>query len=321
MPMSGAGGSQKDVGRLVSVCVPTHNRSHLLGDVLESIANQEIGSGIELEVVVVDDGSTDDTESVVAALAERWPIIRYVRTPGLGAGAARNTAAQLASGEWLAFFDDDQLASRAWISELLRVALTEDAHCVGGPVLLRLPDGSTFRPTRTVRWLLGENPLMTQPASGIRSLDPRLRLDIPGGGNSLVRRDMYEDLGGFDADRTYGEDFDFFTRAWQQGFRVCSSPEAIAYHLIPAERLEPEYLYDLADKAGRTQARFDHEYASRWRLPAIAALRCVQVAVALPRLFVASMARNVDKALGARCSLRIATSYLAASARESLHMQ
>ena len=49
---------------------------------------------------------------------------------------------------------------------------------------------------------------------------------------------MFEDLGGFDSRRTYGEDFDFFTRAWQRGFRLYSAPDAIAYHLIPEERLD-----------------------------------------------------------------------------------
>ena len=139
MGENGDGG--KEVAPLASVCIPTHDRAHLLNDVLASIGDQETGPGIELELIVVDDGSVDDTASVVAAFAKLWPRVRYVQTPALGPGAARNTAAGVASGKWLAFFDDDQVASKSWISELLRVATSEDAHCVGGPVLLRLPEG------------------------------------------------------------------------------------------------------------------------------------------------------------------------------------
>ena len=89
----------------VSVVVPTHNRSGLLAQTLHSVLWQR---GVDLEVLVVDDGSTDDTAEVVAALGD--PRVRLLRhaTPR-GVSAARNRGVAAASGRWLAFCDDDDL--------------------------------------------------------------------------------------------------------------------------------------------------------------------------------------------------------------------
>jgi glycosyltransferase involved in cell wall biosynthesis len=94
-----------DVSPDVSVVVPTHNRSGLLAQTLRSVLWQR---GVDLEVLVVDDGSTDDTAAVVAALND--PRVRLLRhgTPR-GVSAARNRGVAAAGGRWLAFCDDDDL--------------------------------------------------------------------------------------------------------------------------------------------------------------------------------------------------------------------
>jgi glycosyltransferase involved in cell wall biosynthesis len=90
---------------LMTVVVPTHNRSGLLAQTLRSVLWQR---GVDLEVLVVDDGSTDDTAEVVAALDD--PRVRLLRhaTPQ-GVCAARNRGVAAAAGRWLAFCDDDDL--------------------------------------------------------------------------------------------------------------------------------------------------------------------------------------------------------------------
>jgi glycosyltransferase involved in cell wall biosynthesis len=90
---------------LLSVVVPTHNRAARLQRALESLQAQTVG---DLEVVVVDDGSTDSTPSLVADVQARDPRIRYARLDGgSGAAKARNEGIGLATGEFLAFLDDD----------------------------------------------------------------------------------------------------------------------------------------------------------------------------------------------------------------------
>jgi glycosyltransferase involved in cell wall biosynthesis len=86
-----------------TVIVPTHNRAVLLREALDSIFAQEF---TDYELIVVDDGSTDDTRAVVSTFGER---IRFYRQDNKGPGAARNLGIQHASGEYLAFLDSDDL--------------------------------------------------------------------------------------------------------------------------------------------------------------------------------------------------------------------
>lgn len=90
---------------ILSVVIPTRNRAYLVGEAIESALNQRPG---QVEVIIVDDGSTDDTAKVVT---ERFGSrVRLLRTPERrGAGAARNAGLRVARGELVAFLDDDDL--------------------------------------------------------------------------------------------------------------------------------------------------------------------------------------------------------------------
>ena len=90
---------------LLSVVIPTRNRARLVGEAIESAYNQRPG---QVEIIVVDDGSTDDTATVVT---EKFGSrIRLLRSPRRrGVGAARNAGLRIARGEFVAFLDDDDL--------------------------------------------------------------------------------------------------------------------------------------------------------------------------------------------------------------------
>jgi glycosyltransferase involved in cell wall biosynthesis len=95
----------------VSVVIPTRDRSRLLVLALRSALRQR---EVDLEVVVVDDGSGDDTPEVVAGL--RDARVHLVRHPGPhGVSAARNSGIAAARGRWIAFLDDDDLAARVGV--------------------------------------------------------------------------------------------------------------------------------------------------------------------------------------------------------------
>ena len=98
--------SDQSMPRLtVSTVIPTYNRSHLVARAIRSaLTESEVGD----EIIVVDDGSSDDTEAVVQAFG---PRVRYVHIPHSGAGAARNTGVRAASGDLIAFLDSDD----AWV--------------------------------------------------------------------------------------------------------------------------------------------------------------------------------------------------------------
>nr|MBA2769512.1 glycosyltransferase [Sporichthyaceae bacterium] len=94
---------------LISVVVPIYNVERYLADCLESLAQQTHG---ELEVILVDDGSTDSSADVARTFADRDPRFRLVQQPNGGLGNARNTGADLATGDYLAFVDSDDVVVR-----------------------------------------------------------------------------------------------------------------------------------------------------------------------------------------------------------------
>ncbi len=95
----------------ISVVIPTYNRAHTLLRAIKSVVSQTLKPA---EIIVVDDGSTDNTRELVAA---HFPDVLYCYQDNLGVSAARNKGIKLASGEWIAFLDSDD----EWLSEKLQV--------------------------------------------------------------------------------------------------------------------------------------------------------------------------------------------------------
>ncbi len=97
--------------RTVSVIIPTYNRAHYLVEAIESILNQDI-QDCRIEIIVIDDGSTDNTKEVVRKFGNR---VKYLYQSNGGAGPARNRGILEATGEWVAFLDSDD----RWLPEKL----------------------------------------------------------------------------------------------------------------------------------------------------------------------------------------------------------
>ena len=111
----------------VSVIIPTYNRGHLVGEAIQSVLNQDIRD-CSLEIIVVDDGSVDNTREVVAQFGKD---VRYIYQDNQGAGAARNRGLEVASGEWLAFLDSDDL----WLPDKLSLQFKVLQHFPGFKII------------------------------------------------------------------------------------------------------------------------------------------------------------------------------------------
>jgi glycosyltransferase involved in cell wall biosynthesis len=187
-------------GPLVSVVIPTYQRAGLIRDALESVAAQ---SWRPIEAVVIDDGSSDGTESVVTGWAENADIpVRYVWQENAGGNAARNAGIAHAGGEVIAFLDSDDLWHPDKTERQMRL--------LGGPdefgavyCALRETDAATGR-------ILNE-PAMTCPQGDL--LDRLLVRDETAPTSAwLVRRPLLQDVGGFDEDLRARQDWDLWIR-------------------------------------------------------------------------------------------------------------
>jgi len=221
----------------VSVVVPTADRCAVVVDCLEHLLRQTY-PGAGYEVIVVDDGSRDATPAAIDGLAagRTDPVIRYVRQPRRGAGAARNAGLGLARGELICFLDDDALAPERWLAELVEGAGRHpDAGLLGGPVRPRFE----HRPPHTCSShdLAGMH-LDHGPAD--------TEVDEVWGCNMALRRSAVRATGAFDERLSVAEDWDWGRRLRAAGGRIVYLAEAwVVHRRLPSDlgvpRLVVEY--------------------------------------------------------------------------------
>jgi glucosyl-dolichyl phosphate glucuronosyltransferase len=238
----------------ITIVLATYNRAPMLRKALESLVQQETGGKFSYDILVVDDGSTDDTAAVVRERSEAASeaSITYIYQENAGPYSARNLGVKMARGDWLAFFDDDQWAEPRWLGELYLSAQEAEADCVGGAILLDLPEPISMKLGPRTRWLLSETP----PGQKIRGSAVKKYI---GSGNILIRRSLFKRVGAFDSNFRWGCDTDFFWRVEKGGFRIGYAPQAVIFHVIPESRLHPSYLRRLCYVRGIASARI------RWR--------------------------------------------------------
>lgn len=130
--------------RVLTVAIPTHNRAAVLRQTIERLAEVAIPTGIEWEVIVVQNNCTDGTASMLAELAPRLPL-RALTEPRPGVNYARNAAIAAARGECIIYTDDDTLVCREWISAYASAFdAFPDVDIFGGPITPRF--GSALPP-------------------------------------------------------------------------------------------------------------------------------------------------------------------------------
>ncbi len=297
---------------LISVSLCTHNRRVQLAKTLASLEKQTTEDAFSYEVIVIDDGSTDDTQEFLAGFSKQTSMpFRYVRENGAGVGQARNRGVTESRGEWIAFIDDDEMAEPDWLLRLAETAFPHDADCVGAPILVESPKDSLITPVGTVLKLLGESPVMKRTYGEETRKDKVPIYNLPSTGNALVKRSVFDDIGMFNPSLSVGEDMDFFRRARKAGCNIFRAPNAVVYHILPPERFTPDYLIPLAVHSGKTQAYFDRKEWGHFGTIRSSILRFVHaVVVTVPLLGIALIRRDKSWRLSRRCSLYFMRSYI-----------
>lgn len=200
---------------LVSVVIPTRDRSALVVRTARSALAQR---GVALELVVVDDGSADDTPAALAQLAD--PRLTVVRHPQpLGVSAARNTGVAAAAGRWVAFLDDDDL----WAPDKLATQLAA-AERLGR--VWACSGSVTFM--GDARIVAGAPP---PPADVIAAALPVRNIVPAGASNVVARADALRATGGFDPGLRHMADWDLWIRLARLGPPAVVAEPAVAYRL------------------------------------------------------------------------------------------
>jgi glycosyltransferase involved in cell wall biosynthesis len=173
------------VGPLVSVVIPVFNGERFLRDAVQSVLDQKYSP---LEIIIVDDGSTDGTEAVARSFPE---TVRYLRQANQGPAAARNRGVEQAQGSLIAFTDADDL----WPAGKLELQL---------PYLIS---------DRTIDIVLGR----IQQVGLSEFAEPVFSVNL---GSAVVRKSVFERVGLFDESMRYSEDVDWFMRAREGGAAI-----------------------------------------------------------------------------------------------------
>jgi len=182
----------------VSVVIPAHNYGRFIADAIGSVLEQTHPPS---EIIVVDDGSTDNTAAVVATFGD---AVRYIRQQNAGVCAARNRGVSESTGELIAFLDADDTWEPTNLEKQLAVFETDDdiglVHCgmrefdgeTGETIGLHMEGGEEGVADNLLLW---EGPVIVGPGGGV-----------------TVTRKAFDRVGGFDTRMKVGEDWDFCYR-------------------------------------------------------------------------------------------------------------
>jgi GT2 family glycosyltransferase len=208
-PLAGASGLC--AAPRVSVVVCTYNGGRTLDQCLRSLRALDYPN---YEVIVVDDGSTDDTRAILA----RFPDVRAVHQPNRGLSVARNVGLAQATGVVIAYTDSDCFADRDWLTHLVYQLVRSKAAAVGGPNLTP-EDG----------WLAAC--VAAAPGQPTHVLESDQTAEHIPGCNMAFRREALEAINGFDPQcRKAGDDVDVCWRLQQAGFWITFAPGAFVWH-------------------------------------------------------------------------------------------
>ncbi len=251
----------------ISIAICTHNRAQSLYATISAVLKQQYTRG-KLEVLVVDNCSSDNTRQITESLQTDSPIpLHYFYEEKSGLSNARNLALKKAQGDVIIFIDDDAIpVSDHWAANI--AAVYEDPHVAvaGGDLSPEWPEG--IRPT----WL----PSFLLPPLGITRFKfnevSSLRYPhYPWGANISYRKKNLQEIGGFSNQLGWssngtmisGEETEMNLRLESAGKKVVYVPQAVVKHVISPEKLNEKWFFKRALGQGLSDAAIDQKYASK----------------------------------------------------------
>jgi glycosyltransferase involved in cell wall biosynthesis len=201
----------------ISVIIPCYNRASLIGETLENMLHQSLRP---YEVIVVDDGSTDNSVAVIKSFG---PSVTLIEQPNQGPGVARNAGFRASSGDFIQFMDSDDLASNNKLEDQVKALIDSDADFAYSPwVRSKIQDN-------TILFLDNLLQVDKLPVS-----KPMLEWFLSGWSlvfqNCLFRRSLIESTGGYRSDLMPSEDSEYFIRILLAGATPIHTPSCLVFY-------------------------------------------------------------------------------------------
>jgi len=233
---------------LVSVVICTKNRANYLSACLEEVIKQA-SEFSDVEVVVIDNASTDDTRAVVdKLLTDAKAPCRYVYEGKAGISNARNSGRAAARGGIIAYTDDDAILHPGWMAKVRGHFLGSDSDYLAGKVELKLDTPLPGWFSEGLLWVIGKSPF----GEKVKVLES----ECPISANCAIRAEVFDAVGGYDPRISYyGEEVNFFYRIKGKGFVTLYRPDIVVDHHVPAARLTKAALREKAYLMGRGAAQ------------------------------------------------------------------
>ncbi len=214
---------------LVSVVVPSFNAKSLVEQSISSLVDQSYKN---LEIIIVDDCSTDGTADLIKSKYKASKKVRLIQNPqNFGPSRTRNSGISEAKGKYVAFFETDMKATRSWIQNMVRAF---EADSTIGAMHSRVfdlkrpkniqADGMLLIPY--TGWVVMRNYGTTQELA-----DSDMKPVVIGSVGTMVRRSILRQIGGFDEKLGHKvDDIDMGWRIWLTGYKTVCNPKAVTYH-------------------------------------------------------------------------------------------
>jgi glycosyltransferase involved in cell wall biosynthesis len=203
----------------VSIVVPTFNRSHFIEKAFSSLVAQDYPKD-KFEIIVVDDGSSDNTPEILRRFQADHSFFQYFSQPNKGPAAARNLGIRHASGEIILFIDDDCIADTNWARELVRDYADQQVGGVAGRIRFVPPDNNLA------------NQFAARSEGAGQPFNSSGEIDFFVTANASFRRDVISRVGGFDETFPHAahEDVDLSHRVKKAGWKLVYSDAAVVHH-------------------------------------------------------------------------------------------
>ena len=238
----------------ISIIICSYNRANYIGAALDALYLQS--SGLEnFEAIIVDNNSTDGTPEVFATWRTHHPegSFFYTTETKQGASFARNTGAEIAKFDWLCFIDDDAIAHKDFVQNIIRHINDQPfVHGFGGRIIPRYIPTEPKWMSYYVSSMVGNfdyAPVACAFKNGKYPLES----------NMIVSKKIFEQIGGFNTQlpgvvgtvRIGGEGKDLFYKIMDLGHTIYYDPTIIVEHVVETNKLTKEYMYRVASGMGR----------------------------------------------------------------------